>query len=216
MRVTIYNTEITDDKRTILVKESSKNCPEIDKIDMPKKAVQLLNKVFKANKLAEEYVWLLALDCHKSLIGVFEISHGVVWRSLVGAREIFIRLCLCGATNFIIAHNHPGATEMKHSIHDTAVTSRLIKAGELMDISFNDHIIIGCDENYFSFKECDYFDEKSVKEDPDVLLEEDFCAWFHYDATSITSTEHKIIWQEPENFAHLKFCPICGKKVFMY
>lgn len=68
--------------------------------------------VFAINQLhldrrAEEYVYVVGLTTKTQALGVFEISHGAVSASICNPREIFIRLLLCGASTFVMIHNHP-------------------------------------------------------------------------------------------------------------
>lgn len=150
MRITTYATELDSDRKNILVKESSSNYPDIDRLDSPEKVANILNGVFHAKAKAEEHLWLIALDNKCKPIGVFEVSHGTVNSSAISPREIFVRLCLCGAANCILAHNHPSG-DATPSQDDINATSRIKEAGELMDIRLLDHVIIG--QEYYSFRE---------------------------------------------------------------
>jgi DNA repair protein RadC len=61
---------------------------------------------------------------------------------------IALKACAC---NIIISHNHPSGN-LKPSMADKEITTRLKEAGKLMDISLLDHIIISPSEGqYFSF-----------------------------------------------------------------
>lgn len=148
MRVTKYSVELDEKQRTVLVKEDSKNVPEINRLDSPEKICNVMNQLFRAGSKAEEYVWLIAMDMKCNPIGMFEVCHGTVNASLISPREMFVRLCLCGAANFIIVHNHP-SKDTTPSAEDIDVTRRMKEASELMGIRFLDHIIIG--ESYYSF-----------------------------------------------------------------
>lgn len=68
-------------------------------LNNPKSIIDIMKNVFHANKLAEEYVWIIALNTKCYPIGIFEVSHGTVNMSLVRNREIFIRLLLSGASS---------------------------------------------------------------------------------------------------------------------
>lgn len=142
MRIIQYSTELDNDKKTILIKEKSQNFPNIKEINSPEKVKSVLNDMFRAELKAEEHMWMFALNNKFHPIGVFEISHGTVNLSLISPREIFIRLCLCGATNFVLAHNHPSG-DCFPSKEDFTVTKQMKEAGELMNIKLLDHIIIG-------------------------------------------------------------------------
>ena len=106
------------------LRKTVKNCPAVDSLNTPQKVKN---------------------------IGIFETNHGSVNSSVVSPREIFVRLCLCGAAHFIIAHNHPSG-DPAPSKEDMEVTRRMGEAGKIMNIGLLDHIIIG-DGCYWSFKE---------------------------------------------------------------
>lgn len=150
MRITKYSVELDVDRKNVLVKENTKNCPEINRLDSPEKIVKMLNDLYHVKSLAEEYMWAIALDTKCQPIGVFEISHGTVDASLITPREIFVRLCLCGASRFVMAHNHPSG-DVTPSTQDMQVTKQVKEAGKIMSIVLLDHVIIG--EGVYSFRE---------------------------------------------------------------
>lgn len=150
MRITRYSVELDADRKNILVKENSKNCPEINRLDSPNKIVKMLNDLYHAISLAEEHMWVIALDTKCQPIGVFELSHGTVDASLITPREIFVRLCLCGAVQFVMAHNHPSG-DVTPSMQDMQVTKQVKEAGKIMNIVLLDHVIIG--DKLYSFRE---------------------------------------------------------------
>ena len=151
MRITKYSLQFDENRTNVLVKDFTKNITEVKKLNNPEKITEMFNYVFNANKQTEEYVYLLALDTKMNCKGIFEVSHGAVNYSVVNPREIFIRLCLCGAVYFIIAHNHPSG-EISPSKEDINVTNRLKQAGEILGIELLDHIIIA-EDKYLSLKE---------------------------------------------------------------
>ena len=154
MRGNIYSVRIDDEKIPILVKESSKNYPEVQRLSSMDAVADFLNAAFHAENLAEEHVWLLAVSPQMKLIGGFEISHGSSWQSVAPMREIFTRLCLCNASQFFLCHNHPSG-EVKPSKGDIETTKKLADAAKLMDTQLIDHIIVGKENGvsqYFSFR----------------------------------------------------------------
>lgn len=151
MRITKYSLQFDESRTNVLVKDFTKNITEVQTLNSPEKIVKMFNYVFKANKQTEEYVYLLALDTKMNCKGVFEVSHGAVNYSVVNPREIFIRLCLCGAVYFILAHNHPSG-EVVPSKEDINVTNKLKQASEILGIELLDHIIIA-ENKYLSLKE---------------------------------------------------------------
>lgn len=150
MRIIKYTTKLDENKLNVLVKEKVCNYPGIKELNSPQKIVTMMEMIYDAIHLPEEYLWMLALDTKCKMIGIFEISHGTVDSSIISPREIFIKACLCGAVNIVLVHNHPSGTSTP-STFDIEATKRILQCGELMNISLLDHIIIG--EEYFSFKE---------------------------------------------------------------
>ncbi len=150
MRIVKYTTLLDNDKKTILVKESAHNYPNINKLNSPKKIFDAMNDIYNVSRLTEEYVWIIAFNNKCVPIGLFELSHGTVNMSLISPREIFVRLCLCGATMFTLVHNHPSG-DYTPSNEDVQTTRKIYDCGQLMGIDLVDHIIIG--DNYYSFNE---------------------------------------------------------------
>lgn len=99
----------------------------------------------------KEIVLLLLLDNKLKLIEEYMLSVGTVKASLLSAREVFIQALKCRACHLMLLHNHPSG-DPKPSSADITITQKIKEAGELMDISLIDHIIVG-DGSYISFKE---------------------------------------------------------------
>lgn len=148
-----YRTFIDSDKITYLKKIRELNYDA--KLIRPEEINKFFTTHYHMDKLAEEYLYLVAVNAALDPIGIFELSHGSVNKSLVIVRDIFVKLCLCGATAFILVHNHPSKCTQP-SDNDLLYTGNIKQAANLMDIPFLDHIIIG--DDYFSFKEEGYLD----------------------------------------------------------
>lgn len=155
MRITTYTTRIKDNLN-VLVKERAYNYKtENSHLESADKVVKMMCDVFQIHLRAEEYVYLLSLDTKCKVLGIFEVGHGTVNACLLHTREIMIRNVLCGASAFIVAHNHPSG-ELSISRDDVSTTKKLYEAGELMGIHLLDHIIIGREdekETYYSMAE---------------------------------------------------------------
>lgn len=150
MKIIKYGVEISDSKLNVLVKENTYNYGS-QFLNKPGIIVDMLNTVFHAGRQAEEHVWLLAMNNSCEVLGVFEVCHGSVSEASVHMREIFVRLCLCGATGFILAHNHPG-NSLVPSEADIRMTEKVTETATLMDIKLFDHIIV-CKDKYVSLAE---------------------------------------------------------------
>jgi DNA repair protein RadC len=151
MRVIKYNVGIDESLKNVLVKESSTNYPAFEKLDTPGKIVEVLNSLYHADTLAEEHLWLVVCDIKMKPIGFFEVSHGTVNSTLSNPREIFVRILLCGGSNFFLLHNHPSG-ESEPSKEDMRNMEVIKEAGEMMKVSLTDSIIIGRNE-YYSMRE---------------------------------------------------------------
>ena len=150
MRITFYDTRISDEDTVMLVKERAVNYSTGGNISMPSDAVTLINDVAHLNERAEEYVYMIALNTKNKPIGIFLISKGSVDFSIINNREVFLRALLIGASKIMIFHNHP-SKDVTPSECDVNVTKNLLESGKLMGIPVIDHIIVG-GNNFFSFK----------------------------------------------------------------
>jgi DNA repair protein RadC len=107
--------------------------------------------------LDREEFHVLLLNTKNGLIKPAKISRGSLNASIVEPREVFKDAIACSAASMILVHNHPSG-DPTPSAEDITVTKRLVKAGELLNISVLDHIVIGHrtadrDQDFASLKE---------------------------------------------------------------
>ena len=134
------------------VKEEAKRYEiENESITSPKKMYEVLVKSMGLDKRTQETFCLMAYDTKLRLIGVFEVSIGVINATHVDMRAIFQRAFLCNAYAIAVAHNHPSGCP-RPSAEDREVTARIRRASELLGIRFLDHIIVG-EDSVYSFLE---------------------------------------------------------------
>ena len=150
MRVNFYNTILSEDNRTILIKEKGVNYGA-EKVTNPRDIVHMMKELVYMDKFAEEYCYMVALNSACKMTGIFFISKGTVNESLLSAREIYMRALLIGAVMIVLCHNHPSRNAQPTST-DIETTAKLKKAGEILGIHLADHIII-TDNDYYSFEE---------------------------------------------------------------
>ena len=93
---------------------------------------------------------VIALNTRSRVIGLVEVTRGLVDASLVHPREVFSTAIVLRASGIILAHNHPSG-DPTPSAEDRAVTRQLVAAGQLLDLPVYDHVIIGSDGRYVSF-----------------------------------------------------------------
>ncbi len=150
MRINFYDTRIVDDSRTILIKENGINY-ESTKMNGPEEISKMLKTLLHMDELAEEHVYMIALNTSCKILGMFLISKGTICTSLVSPREVFLRAALIGAVQIVLVHNHPSGNPVPSEC-DMKLTKRLKDCGELLNICLADHIIIG-HNSYLSFQE---------------------------------------------------------------
>lgn len=155
MRIVKYTTKLTEKQRVVLEKEVSVYCPEVDrKMNSPEKVIGLAKQYLRMHEEPEEHMYMVCMNSKLDMTGVFEISHGNVNSSIVGAREVFQKALLANAVSLIFIHNHPSG-DPTPSREDVKVTERLVEAGNLLGVQVLDHIIIGR-PGYTSLKEKGY------------------------------------------------------------
>jgi len=92
--------------------------------------------------LDREEFRVLLLNTKNGLIKKCAVSRGSLNASIVEPREVFKDAIAASAASMILVHNHPSG-DPTPSAEDITVTKRLVKAGELLNISVLDHIILG-------------------------------------------------------------------------
>lgn len=93
-------------------------------------------------QFAQETFQVLSLNVKCRMMNRTMISLGLVDSCPVHPREVFRCAILDGATNIILAHNHPSG-DPSPSAEDLRITKQLIEAGKLLGIPVLDHVIIG-------------------------------------------------------------------------
>ena len=114
------------------------------------------NNVFKQIFCADTFDWkeemiMLCLNRANRVLGFYKVSSGGITGTVVDPRVIFTVALNCGASSFVIAHNHPSG-QLHPSEADKQITQKLKHAGALMDIHLVDHLIIA-DDGFYSFAE---------------------------------------------------------------
>ena len=98
-----------------------------------------------------EEFWALLLNQHYRLIKKVRISHGGITDTAVDIRIIMKEAVLANCTVLAVCHNHPSGN-LRPSKADEILTRSLVRACEVMNIHFLDHVIV-TDGEYYSFHE---------------------------------------------------------------
>lgn len=80
------------------------------------------------------------------------IGIGTINSCLYSIPEIFKIALLSNGDSILLFHNHPSGNPTP-SKEDIACTKKVAEAGKLLDIQLQDHIILGDNGCYYSFKE---------------------------------------------------------------
>ena len=98
---------------------------------------------------ASEELHVFYLNTKNDVIGMELVSKGTLNASLVHPREVYKGALLANANAIMVVHNHPSGNP-EPSRADKEVTTKLIQAGNILDINLLDHLIIG-NNQHFSF-----------------------------------------------------------------
>lgn len=122
---------------------------EQPKIKCPKDLYQLL--ITDSKEYETERFRAVLLNTKNQVLKVVEVSHGSADGTMAAPRDVFRQAVREGATNVMVAHNHPSG-DPEPSRADIELTQRLVEAGRLIGITVLDHIVMG-DGRYVSFAE---------------------------------------------------------------
>lgn len=92
---------------------------------------------------------ILLLNRANRVLGIYELSTGCTVRTIIDPRMVFMAALKANATSIILTHNHP-SENLEPSHCDRETTEQIKKAGEVLNISMLDHIILSR-TGYYSF-----------------------------------------------------------------
>ena len=137
-----------------LVKETRK-----ERIRSPEDVARVCADI---GELAQETFHVLILNAKNNLANRHMVTIGLADASLVHPREVFRPAIAENATAIVLTHNHPSG-DPTPSAEDIKITKQLIEAGKIVNITVQDHVIIGkaaeSSKGFFSMREsglCDF------------------------------------------------------------
>lgn len=113
-----------------------------------KSSEDIYNQCRDLAMLNVEHFDILLLNQAFRVIKRVNISTGGIDNTAVDVRLIMKHCLLNNATVLACVHNHPSGS-LKPSKEDEDITSKIKRAGELLNIRLLDHVIIG--DTYYSF-----------------------------------------------------------------
>lgn len=152
MRIKEADVCMNEEKAPILIQQKATNYPAILRLDTAFNVVKVMTEVFRIDEALAETVYIVAMDTKTKPLNFFCVNKGTVNSSLIDVRGIMIRLLLSNASSFVLVHNHVSG-EPQPSNDDECVTKRIVEAANLIGITLCDHIIIGDNQKFYSFRQ---------------------------------------------------------------
>lgn len=84
------------------------------------------------------------------MLGWIKLGVGGTDKALLDVKIIYTLALLTNCSGIIICHNHPSGT-LTPSVSDIDITKKIKQAGNLLEISLLDHLIMGHEGCYYSF-----------------------------------------------------------------
>lgn len=121
-----------------------------NKISFPACAAEIARKLIKQND--REHFIVLCLDGSNHVVCVNTVHVGTVSSVNTNLREVLKPAILSNSCSIIVVHNHPSG-DPAPSNSDHSITEKIQEASKLFDIKLLDHVILGDDDKFYSFKE---------------------------------------------------------------
>lgn len=119
-------------------------------IKSSKDAAKVIYQIMPKSQINyREHFYALYLNMKNEVLGYHLISIGGINQTMVDIRILLQGALLSNAISILIFHNHPSANT-NPSKADIALTEKINKACEIIDIKLLDHIII-TEDSYYSF-----------------------------------------------------------------
>lgn len=120
------------------------------KINRSEEAANLIRKIIPEGTIEmQEQVIVLYINRANNVIGYYRHSTGGVTSAIMDVKLIVSTALKSLSSSMILAHNHPSGNLLP-SENDRAITSKIKKAAEAVDVQLLDHLIITKD-GFYSF-----------------------------------------------------------------
>ena len=125
----------------------NEDAPDLTKIASSKMVFELMQPII--GELTHEEFWVLFLNNSNKILSKTQLSKGGMTGTMVDVRIVFKLAFEQNATAIILVHNHPSG-KLQASDADIQITKKIKTAGQQLDISVLDHIIV-TETGYYSF-----------------------------------------------------------------
>lgn len=139
--------------KLVLKKEVCPVDTEIGLLGEPLEAKAIAEFVIKLTKdMAQEVQYAFYFSNGSQLLGYQEVAVGGFSRVNFDAKVLYASAILCGATNFVLVHNHPLSSNARFSPADIKVVKGMIPGAESLGLTFRDNIVV-CGDKWMSMRE---------------------------------------------------------------
>jgi DNA repair protein RadC len=135
--------------RIALVREPGVKLAERPEMRQPAAAARVLAEY--VGEADRELFVIALLTIRYRILGLHTVSVGCLSSSLVHPREVFKPAILASSSAVLLAHNHPSG-DPEPSAEDLALTRRLAAAGTILGIEVLDHVVLGEQGRFVSFR----------------------------------------------------------------
>ena len=120
------------------------------KITSPEESAHQLRNIWNDKIDYQESMYLMLLDRANNILGYTLLATGATTGVLVDIKMILQTALKSNAHGVIMAHNHPSGN-IYPSKQDDAITSKVKKGLEAIDVKLLDHLIIST-EGFYSYQ----------------------------------------------------------------
>jgi DNA repair protein RadC len=104
-----------------------------------------------ADSEVSEALFVVAFGARNNLLGIHRIYQGTATGTSVMVGELLRSALLMGAVGLALVHNHPSG-DSAASDEDIRLTADVVKAAQLIDIQFIDHLVMGASGTFTSIR----------------------------------------------------------------
>lgn len=122
------------------MRAASENAETRRRVTSPEDVAELM--LHEMSEFTQEHVRVIMLDNRNRLLGIANVYKGSIHTVQIRYAELFRDAIRSDAAGVVVVHNHPSQDPMP-SAADIDMTKGLVQVGKLLDITVNDHIIIG-------------------------------------------------------------------------
>ena len=98
--------------------------------------------IAKFGRKKKEHFLCTTLDGAHNVIKTHVVTIGILTRTVVHPREVFVEAIKDRSAAIIVSHNHPSG-QLEPSSEDRKLTDRLEEAGRILGIPVLDHLVFG-------------------------------------------------------------------------